>query len=81
MPAKFNERKRRTLEYLSSRGWTHPTTYAADLGYFPSKASYSYLLHLHRWGLLYRGHDRRGRIVYRISRRGALWLLRRPARV
>lgn len=81
MRAKFNQRKKKTLEYFATRGWTYAPRAAVDLGVYPTRAEASYLLRLHRWGLLYRARDRRGRVIYRLSPRGARWLLRRVGRV
>jgi len=79
MKRKFNERKALTLEYFSSRRWTRPRAYGVALGIYPTRAVYSYLLRLHRWRYLHRGRDVRGQIVYKLSPRGAQWLLRRRA--
>ena len=73
----YNERKHQTLAYFSRRGWTRPQQWSADAGLFPVRGGNTYLLRLHRWGLLARGYDFRGRVVYRLSPRGARWLLRR----
>ena len=36
----------------------------------PVRAAYSYLLRLHRWGLLQRERDPRGLIIYSLTERG-----------
>jgi hypothetical protein len=72
---RFNERKHQTLEYLSRRQWTRPPVYAVAVGFYPIDAAYSYLKRLHKWRYLDRGRDVTGRIVYRLGRRGAKWLL------
>jgi hypothetical protein len=77
----FNERKLETLRYFARRQWTRPAEWAAGVGFYPIRASYSYLKHLQRWGLLLRGRDVTGRIVYKLSPRGATWLLKRERAV
>lgn len=72
---KTNERKKQTLRYFSRREWTRPRRWAADVGFYPTRAANSYLLRLHRMKLLRRGKDFRGFVVYRLSRRGAQRLL------
>ena len=72
----FNQRKADTLEYFSRREWVRPAQYAIDSRFHPIRASYSYLLHLHRMGYLVTGDDATGHRVYKLSRRGASWLLR-----
>jgi hypothetical protein len=73
---KFNERKSLTLDFFASRQWVRPKVYAVALGIYPTRAVYSYLLRLQRWGLLWRGYDQTGHIVYMLSPRGARWRLR-----
>lgn len=72
----FNERKFATLDYFAARQWVRPKYYAVALGIYPVRAVYSYLLRLHRWGLLWRGYDVSGHVVYHLSPRGARRLLR-----
>jgi DNA-binding PadR family transcriptional regulator len=64
-----NRLKIRVLDALQ-REWLTPPTIAATVGFSPIRAMYSYLLRLHRWGLLERRRDTRGLILYRISKRG-----------
>jgi len=74
----YNERKRQVLEFLATRQWVRVPVIAAAVGWFPVKGIYSYLKkYLQRWGYAHRGKDFRGRLVYKISPRGAEWLLRR----
>lgn len=73
----FNQRKNQALEIFVQHQELRPREYAVAAGFYPMRASYSYLLHLHRMGLLHRNRDYRGRIVYRLSAHGARWLLRR----
>lgn len=78
----FNERKRQTLAIFQSRGWLSPPTWAVLADFRPVRAGYSYLLHLHRWGLLERRRDARGLVLYRLSGRGQqrlAWLSQRAA--
>jgi hypothetical protein len=72
----YNERKHETLKYFSRREWIRPAQWAIDAGVYPIRRSYTYLKRLHRWSLLERGHDFTGHVVYRLSPRGARWLLR-----
>jgi hypothetical protein len=78
---RYNERKLQTLDFFSRRLWVRPTSWAAAVGIYPVRCSYRYLKVQHRWGYLHRGHDRQGRLVYKLAPRGAAWLLRhqRPA--
>jgi hypothetical protein len=73
----YNQRKAQALTYFAQREWVRPPDYAVASGIYPTKRVYTYLLRLRRWGLLWRGHDVRGRVVYRLSPRGARWLLKR----
>jgi hypothetical protein len=71
-----NERKRRTFEFFATRAWVEVPVYASAVGMYPIRFSYRYLKKLHKYNYLWRGHHVRGRIVYRLSPRGARWLLR-----
>ncbi|MGH9508033.1 MAG: hypothetical protein ACRD13_14005 [Terriglobales bacterium] len=56
-----------------------PPAWAVAAGFFPPRAAYSYLLRLHRWGLLRRRSGFSGRVEYAITakgRRRLAWLLR-----
>ena len=66
----FNSLKRRTLQIFQNRGWLNPPAWAVLAGAFPLRCSYSYLLRLHRFGLLRRRRDSRGLVVYRLSAKG-----------
>jgi hypothetical protein len=77
--AKFNLLKRRALEVFENRGRMNPVLWAILVGFYPARASYSYLLRLHRFGLLRRRNDANGMILYGLSRRGVerlVWLRR-----
>ncbi len=77
----FNSLKLRALSAFENRGWLDPPAWAAVVGFRPIRASYTYLLRLHRQRLLRRGRDARGLLLYRLSERGAerlVWLRRGP---
>ena len=74
-----NSLKIRALEAFENRGWLNPPLWAALVGFYSMRASYSYLLRLHRFGLLQRGRTAQGLLFYRISERGTarlMWLRR-----
>jgi hypothetical protein len=73
----FNERKRQTFEFFASRQWVRVPVYAVAVSMYPIRSSYRYLKKLHKYHYLSRGHDITGRLVYRLSPRGAMWLLKR----
>ena len=73
----FNERKRQTLEFFSYRQWVEVPAYAIAVSMYPIRSAYRYLKKLHKYHYLQRGHDICGRLVYRLSPRGARWLLKR----
>ena len=69
--AKYNLLKRAALEAFEERGWMNPVMWAVLVGFYPARASYSYLLRLHRFGLLERRRNADGLLMYRLSARGA----------
>jgi hypothetical protein len=70
-PSKFNRLKRRALRtFARAGGWLDVPSWAASAGVYPVRAAYTYLRRLYGYGLLHRGRDARGRLVYRLSRRG-----------
>jgi hypothetical protein len=71
MSRKYNLLKIRALTIFENRGWLSPPAWAVLASFYPVRASYSYLRRLHRWKLLERTLDRRGLLLYRLSRRGA----------
>ena len=73
----FNERKMQTLEIFTHYNELRPPDWAVVAGFYPMRASFSYLLRLHRMGLLLRRRDWRKRIVYQLAPHGARWLLRK----
>ncbi|HEV2616451.1 MAG TPA: hypothetical protein VGU63_07570 [Candidatus Acidoferrales bacterium] len=79
----FNELKLRTLAIFAAKGSLTPPEWAVSARFYPVRASYTYLLRLHRWGLLLR-YSARGRVVYSLSARGRrrlTWLRVREARL
>src|SRR5262249_26025352 len=66
----FNELKFRALEVFKLYGPLNPPAWSALTEFFPVRASYSYLLRLHRFGLLSRTRDRAGLLLYSLSDRG-----------
>jgi hypothetical protein len=69
-PARFNLLKMSALEIFEKHGLLNPPMFAVLSGFFPMRAAYTYLLRLHRFGLLLRRRDERGLILYQISQRG-----------
>jgi len=68
---KFDALKKRALQVFAREGgWLDPPAWASRAGFYPVRAAYSYLLRLHRQGLLSRRRDARARIIYRITPRG-----------
>jgi len=65
-----NSLKRRALEILLSYGPLNPPAWALLANMRPVRSSYSYLLRLHRFGLLIRERDSKGLLIYKISERG-----------
>jgi len=74
---RYNERKLRTLKFFSHHEWLRPAeaTRLMRLETNP-RSNWSYLKQLHTWQYLRRGRDFHGQIVYRLSKKGANWLLR-----
>jgi hypothetical protein len=79
--SKFNSLKRDALQVFARHGgWLDVPTWSVRAGFYPVRAAYTYLRRLYGYGLLHRGRDARGRLVYRLSRRGVSrlrWLCRR----
>jgi hypothetical protein len=77
--ARYNKLKERALEIFERHGgWLSPPAWALQAGFRPLRAAYTYLLRLHRFGLLERNQVGR-RVVYRLSMRGKArlaWLKR-----
>lgn len=71
MTRTYNSLKRHALGIFEDRGWLSPPAWAVLASFYPVRAAYSYLKHLYRWKLLDRTLDRRGLLLYRLSRRGA----------
>jgi hypothetical protein len=66
---RFNSLKRDTLEIFRVYGPLNPPAWARLAKFSPIRASYSYLLRLHRFGLLNRTSNPSG-LVYSLSDRG-----------
>ena len=66
----YNSLKRRALEIFLRYGCLNAPAWAMLVNMQPVRSSYSYLLRLHRFGLLTREHDSEGLLMYRISERG-----------
>jgi hypothetical protein len=67
---RFNYLKRHTLEIFRVHGPLNPPAWARIAQFSPIRASYSYLLRLHRLGLLNRSCDPSGFLLYSLSDRG-----------
>jgi len=68
--AKFNLLKLRALDAFEKHGRMNPPVFAVLVGFYPARAAYTYLLRLHRFGLL-RRHKNYGELIfYSISPRG-----------
>jgi hypothetical protein len=63
----FNSLKIRALSAFENRGWLNPPVWSVLVGFYPARASYTYLLRLHRFRLLDRRHDAQGHILYALS--------------
>ncbi|MGH9772884.1 MAG: hypothetical protein ACRD4Q_14505 [Candidatus Acidiferrales bacterium] len=70
MDSRYNFLKIRVLSALENRNWANPPSLAAFLKIYPARSIYTYLLRLHRWGLVLRRRDVRGLLAYRLSARG-----------
>jgi hypothetical protein len=75
---RYNQLKKKALEIFARQGdWLTPPEWAVLAGFYPIRAAYSYLLRLHRFGLLERRSE--NVLYYRISQRGdrrRVWLNR-----
>ena len=71
--SRYNRLKRRALEIFEHDNWITPRRWAVLAGFRPIRAAYTYLLRLHRFGLLERS-TARGVIAYHLSHRGRLRL-------
>ncbi len=67
--SRYNRLKRRALEIFEHDNWLTPRSWAVLAGFRPIRAAYTYLLRLHRFGLLDR-NTARGVIAYHLSSRG-----------
>ncbi len=60
------------LQALDGRGWVNPPMVAVLADVYPIRAASTWLLRLHRLGLIRRRQDARGLVLYAISPRGQL---------
>jgi hypothetical protein len=68
--ARFNSLKRHALEIFKRHGgWLTAPQWAIEADFYPIRAAYSYLLRLHRFGLLERRRMPNA-VIYRLSLRG-----------
>jgi hypothetical protein len=65
-----NSLKRRALDVFVLYGKLNPAAWALVARMRPARAAYTYLLRLHRYGLLNRARDPKGHLIYSISERG-----------
>lgn len=77
---RYNRLKKRALEIFERHGgWLSPPDWAVLVGFYPIRAAYSYLLRLHRFGLLERRCSAQAGVRYQLSPRGRfrlVWLER-----
>lgn len=66
----YNKLKLRSLAIFEQNGALNPPVWAVHARFYPFRSAFTYLLRLHRFGLLRRGRDTRGRITYSLSARG-----------
>ena len=67
---RYNKLKKRALEVFANHGgWLTAREWAILADFYPIRAAYSYLLRLHRFGLLARCY-RKERISYNLTPRG-----------
>ena len=71
MRGEYNSLKKHALSVFEDRGWLSPPAWAVLAGFYPVRASYTYLRRLHQWKLLDHMLDRRGLLLYRLNARGA----------
>jgi predicted transcriptional regulator len=67
--------KSATLEAFVSHETLRPGEYSEIVGFYPVRAAYTYLKRLRRRGYLLLRRDWKGRLLYKISGKGARWLL------
>ena len=68
---KTNSLKLRALKIFKERGKINPRAWAVRAKFIPVRSAYTYLLRLHRFGLLDRTYDQAGEILYGLSVRGS----------
>jgi hypothetical protein len=70
MTHQCNSLKCRALDIFVLYGNLNPAAWAVLAQMHPVRAAYTYLLRLHRFGLLNRARDGKGLLIYSISERG-----------
>ena len=82
---RYNKLKKHALEIFDRQGgWLSPPQWAILAGFYPIRAAYSYLLRLHRFGLLRRTTETTKRVQYCLSiggRKRLTWLTERARTV
>jgi hypothetical protein len=66
-----NSLKHRALEVFAKHGNLNPAAWAVLAPMYPIRSAYTYLLRLHKFGLLNRNRDANGLLIYSLSARGA----------
>ena len=66
-PIESNSLKLRALESFEKNGKLNPPAWAKLTSFVPTRSAYTYLLRLHRFGLLHRSRDSNQLLVYSLS--------------
>jgi hypothetical protein len=68
---RYNKLKKHALEVFERHGgWLSPPAWSVLAGFYPVRAAYSYLLRLHRFGLLERRSSSGSILIFARQRRG-----------
>ena len=70
MNFQYNALKLRSLQIFADYGPLNPPAWSELAKFYPVRAAYTYLLRLHRFGLLNRSRDASGLLLYTLSDRG-----------
>jgi hypothetical protein len=66
---RYNKLKLLALEIFDRHGdWLSPPEWAQLAGFYPTRSAYSYLIRLHRFGLLERNASMGTNVLYRFQR-------------
>lgn len=76
----YNQRKLKAMELFARVGRLRPEEYAVQAWTWDRRGAYRDLKKWHRYGYLNRGRDIYGRVIYRLSGRGARWLWKNQGR-